>query len=244
MAKTDFMTESVPAPDLSFWRRLIDSTDESLLGLIGERMDCVRKVAEAKQSEAGDTSGPVTYFRPGREAQMMRDLAAKADAIHFPAAALIQIWRELISASIAHQAGALTVAVTDEAGAGLARAHFGAVAQISRADTAQMLKTLQDHSVMVAVLPVADATQIARADGIYAIGALPFLLPDDGAEITHLLVAAQLPEASGDDQLLMQDGNALTAVPGTPSAQSADNPSYLGAYATPLRPAETEKPDA
>lgn len=54
-------------------RNQIDSIDEQILSLISERARCAQQVAEVKKAEGG----PLVYYRPEREAQVLRAIMDK-----------------------------------------------------------------------------------------------------------------------------------------------------------------------
>ncbi|MGE4278727.1 MAG: chorismate mutase [Magnetospirillum sp.] len=104
-------------------RRDIDRIDDRIHDLLMERAALVEKVAQAK---AGDASVPL---RPGREAEIVRRLAAR-HAGRFPLAAVVRIWREIIGALIGLQRPFSVAVCQPERGDGfleLARDHFGVV---------------------------------------------------------------------------------------------------------------------
>ena len=78
---------------LSELRRQIDEIDTALHDLIMRRTEVVQKIAAVKGSNGG------AFHLPGREAEVMRRLVRRHQGA-FPKAALVRIWRELISALI------------------------------------------------------------------------------------------------------------------------------------------------
>ncbi|OJX70329.1 chorismate mutase [Magnetospirillum sp. 64-120] len=104
-------------------RRDIDRIDDRIHDLLMERAALVEKVALAK---AGDATVPL---RPGREAEIIRRLAARHSG-RFPLAAVVRIWREIIGALIGLQRPFSVAVCQPERGDGfleLARDHFGVV---------------------------------------------------------------------------------------------------------------------
>lgn len=92
--------DTPPAPmSLDAVRARIDEVDSELLRLIDERASLAVVVAAAKRA-AGD--GDKFGLRPGREAQVMRRLLAKARQAATPAL-IVRIWRELIGDSLSRQ---------------------------------------------------------------------------------------------------------------------------------------------
>jgi chorismate mutase / prephenate dehydratase len=80
---------------LSQLREQIDAIDNQLLTLISERAGCAQQVAEVKQ-EAGDT----TYFRPEREAQVLRNIMEKNQG-PLGNEEMARLFREIMSACLA-----------------------------------------------------------------------------------------------------------------------------------------------
>jgi chorismate mutase/prephenate dehydratase len=76
-------------------REKIDAIDNQLLALISERAGCAQQVAEVKR-EAGDT----TYFRPEREAQVLRNIMEKNQG-PLGNEDVARLFREIMSACLA-----------------------------------------------------------------------------------------------------------------------------------------------
>jgi chorismate mutase/prephenate dehydratase len=76
-------------------REHIDAIDAQLLKLISERASCAQQVAEVKQ-QAGDT----TYFRPEREAQVLRGIMEKNQG-PLGNEEMARLFREIMSACLA-----------------------------------------------------------------------------------------------------------------------------------------------
>lgn len=80
---------------LSRLREKIDAIDSQLLTLISERAGCAQQVADVKQ-EAGDT----IYFRPEREAQVLRNIMEKNQG-PLGNEEMARLFREIMSACLA-----------------------------------------------------------------------------------------------------------------------------------------------
>ncbi|MSP33873.1 MAG: hypothetical protein EXR06_03095 [Rickettsiales bacterium] len=78
---------------LSQCRREIDTLDSKILALFEERMKIVAKVRKIKQE-----NGELFFIKSAREADMIKDLIAKADPI-LPKSMIINIWRKIITSS-------------------------------------------------------------------------------------------------------------------------------------------------
>jgi len=91
------------SPSLAQLRAEIDEIDDGLLTLLERRIAIGRRVAAAK----GDASGP--FLRPGREAQILRRLAARLDGSDLPVPVMERVWREILAANLARQVEPVTV---------------------------------------------------------------------------------------------------------------------------------------
>ncbi len=190
-------------------RREIDEIDDAILDLILRRTAVVERIG-AQKAEGGRPT-----LRPGREAAVLRRLLARHRG-RFPRAALVRIWRELISASVNLQAP-LVVAVCGSEHAsgyeGIARAHFGSAARLVFRPTVEetIRAVAEDAAVVVGVLPApgrgADWWPALMADGGAAppriVAALPIVAGGsggDGPGPSAVAIARIPPEASGDDR--------------------------------------------
>lgn len=89
---------NAPDPALEALRQRIDNIDNELLRLISERARCAQQVAEAKL--AADPETPVLYYRPEREAQILRKIKSLNPG---PLAdeEMARLFREVMSACLA-----------------------------------------------------------------------------------------------------------------------------------------------
>ena len=139
-------------------RDKIDDLDNRIHDLLIERSECIEAIASLKKKEG------VEVVQPAREARMIRRLIERHRG-PLPRSAIVQIWRELVSAVSMLQTG-INVAVTcppDNEHAYLyrdmARDYFGSVLPLIRQDTTMAaLTALWDDKVNFAVLPWPDAT--------------------------------------------------------------------------------------
>jgi len=91
--------------NLSDLRREIDDIDNALHDLLMRRASVVERVKDMKQTAGG------VKFRPGREAEIMRRLAARHTG-PLSRNVVVRIWRELMSAFVSMQ-GPFVVSVWD-----------------------------------------------------------------------------------------------------------------------------------
>lgn len=89
---------------LTGFRQEIDSTDREIVRLILRRAELAKQVGEAKRKEGG------TVYRPDREKQVYKNIAAIAHELYgaeppFPVRILEHVYREIMSGSIAIEGG-------------------------------------------------------------------------------------------------------------------------------------------
>lgn len=160
MAENDDDTAALAA-----LRSQIDAVDDGLQDLLIRRAGLVAEVGRVKRRD------DVAFFRPGREAQVLRRLIGRHSG-RFPRASLVRIWREIMSSAVVLQGG-LSVAVCADCW-DLARDHFGS------------------QTPLLAV-PTAEEATLAVAEGRAALGVLPFPEDDDSAPWWLALGAAAEP---------------------------------------------------
>lgn len=200
-------TDDVSA--LETLRQDIDRIDDALHDLIMERTALVERIRAAK--------GNGVMMRPGREAAIIRRLLTRHEG-HFPAASLVRIWREVISALTALQAPLSLAVYMPERGAGylaLARDQYGAYTHTQTfASAGQVARAVMDGQVAVGVLPVPhlDDEQCwwtmlvgSTPDLPRIVARLPFQGPGHGrGDGLEALAVAKLPvEPTGDDRTLL-----------------------------------------
>ena len=202
-------------PSLNSLRHQIDKIDDRIHDLLMHRIEVARKIGEEK-SQSRDVP-----FRPAREAQIMRRLAARHDG-PFPFPVAVRIWREIISASLGVE-GNFVVSVyvpepleTGLAYLALARTYFGAQTPLLQAQTeAGVLRAVRDGKAAVGVLPITSDTHTMRASAEpwwytltaggserpRIVASLPWLNSAEAGsdEPRAMAVARVKPEASGED---------------------------------------------
>ncbi len=195
-------------PNLDDLRREIDRIDTSLHDLIMRRAAIVEQISEAKGTQADSA------MRPGREAAILRRLAAHHKG-PFGRGSLLRIWREIIATLTAMQ-GPYSVAVFADDADGLwdlARDHFGSYTGLSGCATRrEVVAGVAGGNWTHGVLPYPAETDdrpwwagLWSADAPQVVLRLPFVEPgnvrDRGA--SALVIARVPPEASGDDRSLL-----------------------------------------
>ncbi len=90
--------EAAPAPDLAELRQRIDGIDRHIQELIAERAQFANQVGKAK----GKLAAAVDYYRPEREAQVLRRVVDRNDG-PLNDEVLVRLFREIMSACLAQQ---------------------------------------------------------------------------------------------------------------------------------------------
>ncbi|PPR64966.1 MAG: hypothetical protein CFH10_00083 [Alphaproteobacteria bacterium MarineAlpha4_Bin2] len=132
-------------------RREIDLIDRELHSLIQRRGGLAGEIAEIKQREGLDK------VRPGREAVLLRQLAARHEG-EFPVGALLRIWRELISSLVQMEMSDYVIAVyvteRDQGFWDLARDQFGSRTRMTAHSSARVaISQVIDGAATIAVVP-------------------------------------------------------------------------------------------
>lgn len=194
------------SPSLAQLRAEIDGIDDALLDLLERRIAIGRRVAAAK----GDASGP--FLRPGREAQIVRRLAARLDGGDLPVAVMERIWREILAANLARQVAPVTMVWAPpgaEALLDLARDRGGSSTRIDTATGPEAaLAAIAEGKATLAVLPAPELTAWRWWPTLLAdnpakpriVARLPLFGGPDS--IAGVGLACQEPDPSGDDVTL------------------------------------------
>jgi chorismate mutase len=136
---------SSPDPRLDLLRQDIDAIDTAIHDLIVKRSTIVEDIRKIKKR-----SGPA--LRPGREATILRRLAAKHQGA-FPLPALVCLWREMMG-GFTHMQQPFSAAVWN-GGERLARDHFGSMTPLAAMPTASAcVRAVAEGTADVAILPV------------------------------------------------------------------------------------------
>ena len=198
-----------PEPTLSGLRGEIDRLDDALVDLLLRRAQLVRAIGSLK----GADGSPV--LRPGREAEILRRLLARTDG-GLTAAAVVRIFREIVSAAVRQQGDFSVAASMPDTGPScwaLARDQYGAATPIvPMAGAAQVAAAVADGTVSVGVVPypVSEEAQpwwppLMAENAPRVVARLPAaegLAPADGCT-EGLSLALMTPEPSGDDRSLV-----------------------------------------
>ncbi len=91
-------SDGTDRPDLAEIRTRIDSLDEQIQELISERA----RLAEAVRASKGDLGGAAEYYRPDREAQVLRKVIERNQG-PLSDSVMLRLYREIMSACLARQ---------------------------------------------------------------------------------------------------------------------------------------------
>jgi chorismate mutase len=182
---------SSPTSRLDILRQEIDSIDTALHDLIVRRATVVEDIRKTKKA-----GGPA--LRPGREATILRRLAAKHQG-PYPLSAVIGIWREMMG-GFTHMQQPFSCAVHAPAGddriVRLARDHYGSLTPVSALPSATAcVRAVAEETADVAVLPV-------PADG-EAESWWTMLMADDAKTPRVVTRLPFLGGADGDEALVI-----------------------------------------
>ena len=193
-------------------RRRIDVLDDALHDLLIERSEVNRRIGAIKAKSRD--GGPA--WRPGREASVLRRLVARHRG-PLPRAALVRIWRELMTAFLRLQSDfsvAVFAGADDGACREIARDHFGSLTTIRGNESArQVLREVGEGRAAIGVLPLPQQDDPQPwwpmllgpdAETPRIIARLPFVPGALTRTQTEALVIGRVPvEPSGRDRSLL-----------------------------------------
>ncbi len=205
-------------------RRAIDKIDAQIHDLLMARAEIVETLGQRKRQAGSDGA----FFRPGREAQILRQVAARHHG-SLPAEAVLSLWRTMVSAYLRLQWPFKVIAVEDMEVRDLARRHFGAATPITTAAAANdAIAAVADGGAVLAAVgdPGQDAwwlNPLFRSPaGPRIVARLPVFGPPSP---TAFVIAKDMPDASGDDLTLL-------VIPGLAEEAMARLPLDLSSLAT------------
>jgi chorismate mutase/prephenate dehydratase len=142
-------------------REKIDATDQQIADLISERARCAQAVAETKKAN-GETD--VVYYRPEREAQVLRSVMARNKANSGPLddEEIARLFREIMSACLALEQP-INVAFLGPEGTFTQEAvtkHFGhSAVPVPMNAIDEVLREVEAGAVQYGVVPVENSTE-------------------------------------------------------------------------------------
>lgn len=138
-------------------RGRIDALDAHIQALISERAACAKAVAKVK-NDAGDNA---SYYRPEREAVVLRKVMARNNG-DLPAEEMARLFREIMSACLALEER-LKIAFLGPAGTftqGAALKHFGhSVSTVPHASIDEVFRDVEAGASHFGVVPVENSTE-------------------------------------------------------------------------------------
>ena len=151
---------------LSELRQTINQLDDEILALVRRRMVLAADVIAAKNGGAA--------YRPGREAEVMARLVASAPDL--PAGLVVNLWRQLMTASTALQSNSMTIAVHRDAMA-VAGWHFGGFFTTIGCDDLASVRQAMADGADIALLPAGCEAGMAGwllgEEGLHVIARTP-----------------------------------------------------------------------
>ena len=149
-----------PVPsELGAIRQRIDSIDQQLQRLLEERAGAALEVARIKRFGAGDE--PVSFYRPEREAQILREVARRNRG-PLNDGTVQRIFREIISASLALEEPMRVACLGPEGTYSEAATyrHFGhAVQTVNENTIADIFHAVENGRARFGVVPVENSTE-------------------------------------------------------------------------------------
>lgn len=210
--------------ELADIRADIDSIDKQLLELINARAECARRVAEIKL--AASQGGDALFYRPEREAQILRSIQEKNPG-PLPADQAARIFREIMSSCLALERP-LTVGFLGPAGTysqAAALKHFGQSAILEPQPTIRdVFRLAEDRACDMAVVPVENSTEGMVGQTLDCFLESPLhIIGEVELPVVHHLIAGASQDLSnirvvcGHEQALGQCRDWLDAnLPGIP----------------------------
>jgi len=206
---------------LSELRQTINQLDDDILALVKRRMVLAADVIKAKN---GDSA-----YRPGREAEVIARLVAAAPDL--PAQLVINVWRQLMTASTALQTSEMTIAVHDQAMA-VAGWHFGGFFTSIRCTDVEATRRAMRDGADLALLPQGCEAELADwllgEDGLHVIARTP---PSGGDGMTPVWMIGRHPaDPVGEECTLVArdtgDGATLVILKGRHNSVESELPTH------------------
>lgn len=156
-AKVEDVAPVAAGPDLATLRERIDGIDLHIQQLIGERAQFANQVGKAK----GKLAAAVDYYRPEREAQVLRRVVDRNDGpLHDEV--LVRLFREIMSACLAQQEP-LKIGFLGPEGTHSQQAvfkHFGhSIHGLPLASIEEVFQEVEAGNADFGVVPVENSTQ-------------------------------------------------------------------------------------
>ena len=210
------------ASALADLRREIDEIDRSVHDLLMRRASVVEAIAATKAESDASSGAPPQIVYPAREAEIVRRLGARHRG-RLPLPTVVQIWREIMAASVNLQRRMHVGVVESSAGRVMpaARDHFGVtVSTRTFATAAALFEAVATTPDLIGLLPFPDSRDgeapwwldlaSGAGDAPRVVARLPFLKRGGG---DALVIGAFDPGVSGADaSLFVVEARAPLAV--------------------------------
>lgn len=204
-------------------RHDIDQIDDSIQELLWQRTAVVERIRAFKHKQRAFRRGG--FFRPSREHEVLRRLVHRHRG-RFPKSALVQIWRAIIAAHLAHQENfSLSVyhPKSKDRCWDLAREQYGPIVPMtSESSVTTVLRKVGERTASAGVLPVPGKKEDSwwrhlteRFSDLQIVAGLPFADFQSGSEgVQALIVAPISAEPTGKDRsfLVVESSAGISSV--------------------------------
>lgn len=200
---------SAQKEDLSKFRQAIDEIDDEIINLLIKRLDIVKQVGAHKTK----TSISKSFIRAGREAVMIKDLSEKAGSA-IPAAAIVAMWRTIISISLNTEQNLKITAYINGENKDCywhAREYYGVFTEIlTEKSQEEIVAQVASSDGTIGILPLFDESKTPwwnrpndEKNEIYVFARVPFFESQFDNFTPSLAIANVFPEKTDDDVSLI-----------------------------------------
>ncbi len=195
-------------------RTQIDTIDDQIISLLKERLEIVDRVGSHKKSQGIQGC----FLKPGREASILKRVV-EALKSHFPEAAIVSMWRMIISASLLHEQKLKVSVFGDDENKGywLAREYFGSFIPISKhVNIGSVLSDVEKNDSVIGVVPLHWQEAPNHywwqnlKDNVSVFAVLPVISESANEQKSVLALGKVKPEPTGDDSSLLVLNTPLT----------------------------------
>jgi len=204
-------------------RHDIDQIDDSIQELLWQRTAVVERIRAFKHKQRAFQRGG--FFRPSREHEVLRRLINRHRG-RFPKSALVQIWRAIIAAHLAHQENFSLSVYRPKSKDGcldLAREQYGpAVPMTPESSMMTILKQVSGCRVSAGVVPVPRKKEDSwwrhlteRFSSLQIVAGLPFAdFQNSNEKVQALIIAPIAAEPTGKDRsfLVVESSGSISSV--------------------------------
>ena len=182
-------------------REKIDHIDRQMVSLLKQRMDIVHEVGAVKGNQ-----GNGSFLRPAREANMVRQLVNELKDV-YPAQAVYNLWRNIISASL-HCEKPLAIAthIDDAYAKELANHYFGGFIPLTQTHNLHDLLSFASANPSHIAVTATQASwwgDLHKHPHLRVFAALPFVDTTDQPYPPMVALSQATPEETGDDISLL-----------------------------------------